>query len=100
MDGPEKRYPVTPCMDVYKSKIKSDRSIEKLKAIIALRGDFHNKEIIGQKWSPTVSIGSMKYFLADATNHKARLHQLDFIGSFIQATVKHIYFLKFDSRYG
>ena len=32
--------PVTPCMDVYKAKIQSDGSLEKLKLRIAVRGDF------------------------------------------------------------
>ena len=35
--------PVTPCMDVYKAKIKSDGSLDKLKLIIVVRGDQQNK---------------------------------------------------------
>ena len=35
--------PVTPCMDVYKEKIQSDRSIDKLKLRIVVRGDMQNK---------------------------------------------------------
>ena len=35
--------PVTPCMDVYKAKIQSDGSLDKLKLIIVIRGDFQNK---------------------------------------------------------
>ena len=31
VQDPEKGEPVTPCMDVYKSKIQSDGSIDKLK---------------------------------------------------------------------
>ena len=31
--------PVTPCMDVYKAKIQSHGSLEKLKLIIVVRGD-------------------------------------------------------------
>ena len=31
--------PVTPCMDVYKAKIQSDGSLDKLKLIILVRGD-------------------------------------------------------------
>ena len=33
---------VTPCMDVYKAKIQSDGSIDKLKLIIVVRGDLQN----------------------------------------------------------
>ena len=35
---PEKGEPVTPCMDVYKYKIQSDGSLDKLKFRILIRG--------------------------------------------------------------
>ena len=35
--------PVTPCMDVYKAKIHSDGSLDKLKLRIVVREDFQNK---------------------------------------------------------
>ena len=35
--------PVTPCMDVYKSKIQSDGSLDRLKLRIVVRGDLQNK---------------------------------------------------------
>ena len=38
--------PVTPCMDVYKAKIQSVGSLDKLKLIIVVRGDLQNKEIV------------------------------------------------------
>ena len=41
----------------------------------------------------------LKYFLADATKHKAGVHQLDFIREFFQARVKKGGFLRLDSRY-
>ena len=34
--------PVTPCMDVYKAKIESDGSLDKLKMRIMVRGDLQN----------------------------------------------------------
>ena len=86
-------------MDVYKSKIQSDGSLDKLKLRIVVRGDFQNKEMVGDTWSPTASMRILKYFLEDATNHNARVHQLDFIGSLFQAKDKNRVFLKFDSRY-
>ena len=39
---PEKGEPVTPFMDVYKTKIQSDGIIDKLKLKIVVRGDLHN----------------------------------------------------------
>ena len=38
---------MTPCMDVYKEKIKSDGSLDRLKLTIIVRGDLHNKELVG-----------------------------------------------------
>ena len=42
---------------------------------------------------------TLNYFLADAAKHKARVHQLDFIGAFLQANVKNRVFVKLDMRY-
>ena len=38
-------------------------------------------------------------FLADAAKHKAIVHQLDFIGAFLQAKAKSRLFVKLDIRY-
>ena len=46
----DKGEPVTPCMDVYKSKIQSDGSLDKLKQRIVVRGDLQNKESVGDTW--------------------------------------------------
>ena len=75
-----KGYPVTPYMYVYKENIQSDGSIDKLKLRISVRGDLHNEEMIGDTWDPKASMRTLKYLLADATKHKARIHQLHFIG--------------------
>ena len=42
---------------------------------------------------------TLKYFLGDATKQKARVHQLYFIGAFLEAKVKNRVFVKLDSRY-
>ena len=55
--------------------------------------------MVGDTWSPTASMRTLKYFLADATKHKARIHQLDFIDAFLQANVKNRVFVKLDMRY-
>ena len=51
---------MTPCMDVYKAKIQSDVSLDKLRLIIVVRGDLHNKELVGNAWSPTASVRTLK----------------------------------------
>ena len=43
VQDPEKGEPVTPCMDVYKAKIQSDGSLDKLKLRIVVIGDTQNK---------------------------------------------------------
>ena len=53
MEEPDKGYPVTPFMDVYKSKIKSDGILDKLKLITLLRGELNNKEMVVVTWYPT-----------------------------------------------
>ena len=88
IEDPKHDEPVTPCMYVYKAMIQSDGSLDKLKLRIVVRADLHNKDMIGDTWSPTASMRTLKYFLADEAKHKARVHQLDFIGAFLQANVK------------
>ena len=51
-----------------------DGSLDKLKLRIVVRGDLQNKEMIEDTWSPTASMIALKYFLADAAKHKARVH--------------------------
>ena len=57
-------------MDVYKAKIQYDGSLYKLKLRKVVRGYLHNKEMVGDTWSPTASMRTLKYFLADAAKHK------------------------------
>ena len=71
-------------MDVYQAKIQSDGSLDKLKLIIVVRRYLKNKELVGDTWSPTEFMRTLKYFLADASKHKARIHQLGFILAFLQ----------------
>ena len=86
-------------MDVYKDKIQSDRSLDKLKLRIVAGGDLQNKKIFGDTWSPTDSMRNLRYLLVDVFKHKARAHQLYFIGAFLQEIFKNRVFVKLDSRY-
>ena len=79
IEDPKEGEPVTPCMDVYKAKIQSYGSLDKLKLRIVVRGDFQNKEMVGDTWSPTASMRTLKYFLADAEKNNAIVHQLDLL---------------------
>ena len=99
VEYPKKGELVTPCMDVYKEKIQSDGSLDKLNLRIVVRGYLQNKELLGDIWSATSSMRTLKTFLAGTTKHKARVHQFYFIGAFLQAKVKNRVFVKLDSRY-
>ena len=70
-------------MNVYKSKIKSDRILDKLKLRIVVRVYLHDKELVGDTRLPTASMRTLKYFLSDYVKHKARVHQLYFIGALL-----------------
>ena len=78
-------------MDFYKATIQSDFSNNKLKLIIVVREDLQNKLMIGSIWDPTASMRTLKYLLAYSAKHKSKVQQLDFIGLFLQANVKHIF---------
>ena len=86
-------------MDVYKANIQPDGSLDKLKLRIVVRGDLQNKEMVGDTRSPTASMMTLKFFLADAAKHKEIFHQLYFIGEFLQAKVKNRVFVKLYFRY-
>ena len=55
--------------------------------------------MVGDNWSPTASMRTWKYLLADAAKHKAIVHQLYFVGAFLQEKVKNRLFVKLDIRY-
>ena len=60
-------------MDVYKAKIQSDGSMDNLKLRIVVGGDLQNKQMVGDTWSPTAPMRTLKYFLTDAAKHKKRV---------------------------
>ena len=90
---------MTLCIDVYKAKIKYDGSLDKLKFRIVVRVDLHNKDLFGYTWLQTASMSNLKYILTDAIKHKTRVHQLYFIGAFLQEKFDNGVFVKLDHRY-
>ncbi len=76
-----------PTMETNKVKIKSDGSLDKLKCRIVVRGDLQDTAM-EDSWSPTAPFRSLKMFLADAARNRCRVHQLDFVGAFLQANVR------------
>ena len=55
--------------------------------------------MVGDTWSPTSSMRTLEYFLADTAKHKSRVHQLDFIGALLQDKVKNRVFVKLNTKY-
>ena len=47
IEDTEKDEPLNPCMDVYKAKIQSDGSLDKLKLISVVIVDLQNKYMVG-----------------------------------------------------
>ena len=78
---------VTPCMDVFKSNIQYDGSLETFWLRIEVRGEFQNMKLIGYTWAPTESMSTLKYFLVYSSKHKSSVHQLHFSGAFLQDNV-------------
>ena len=76
-----------------KRKNQSDGSLDNLKLRIVVRGDLQNKGMVGDTWSPTASMRTLKYFLSDSAKHRARVHQLYFIGKLLQAKLKNRFFV-------
>jgi hypothetical protein len=90
----------TPVMEIFKVKIQSDGSLDKLKTRMVVRGDLQDKSISEDKWSPTASFRSLKMFLAHASHLKVRVRQLDFIGAFLQAKMRTRMFVTIPQIYG
>jgi hypothetical protein len=57
----------TPVMEIFKVKVKSDGSLDKLKTRLVVRGDLQDKNITEDKWSSTASFRSLRMFLGHAS---------------------------------
>ncbi len=99
LDKPRDGEPVIPTMETNKVKIKSDGSLEKLKCRIVVRGDLQDTGM-ENSWSPKAPFRSLKMFLADAARNRCTVHQLDFVGAFLQANVRGRIFVTLPKVYG
>ena len=62
---------MTLLMDVYKTVIYFDGSLDKLKLIIVVRVDLNNKELVGDTCSTIDSMRTLEYFFTYSVKHKA-----------------------------
>jgi hypothetical protein len=87
-------------MEIFKVKVKSNGSLDKLKSRLVVRSDHQDKNITEDKWLPTASFRSLKMFLAHASRLKVRVKQLDFIGAFLQAKMRTRMFITIPQIFG
>jgi hypothetical protein len=99
-DVPHAGETSTPVMEIFKVKVKSDGSLDKLKTRLVVRGDLQDKNITEDKWSPTASFRSLKMFLGHAARLKTRVKQLDFVGAFLQAKMRTRMFVTIPKIFG
>jgi hypothetical protein len=99
-DTPHSGKTSTPVMEIFKVKVKSDGSLDKLKTRLVVRGDLQDKNITEDKWSPRASFRSLKMFLGHASRLKARVKQLDFVGAFLQTKMRTRMFVTIPKVFG
>ena len=85
-DTTNKTDPKVPTTSKSTTKLKSDGTTEKQTAHICLRGDKQTELADFDTWCPIGNFRDLKLFLTFAAHYKRRVHQLDFIGAFLQVT--------------
>ncbi len=97
--NPKDAEPVIPTMETNNVKIKSDKTLDKLKCRIVVRGDLQ-VTAMEDSWSPTAPFRSLKMFLADAARNRCKVHQLDLVGASLQPNVRGRIFVTLPNVYG
>jgi hypothetical protein len=87
----EKCLPVTV---IYKTKLRSDGLVDKLKVRIAIRGDLDEAAQDEDNGAPLATFRLLKVFLADAAKKRRRVYQSDFVGAYLQAYMDRIVYVK------
>ena len=88
VDGPIDD-PIIPVTMKMRIKLKSDGSIDKLKARCCLRGDYQQDLYDWDTWCAIAGFPELKRFLAYNVGQKCRIFQLDFVGAFLQSPTQH-----------
>ena len=88
VDGPIDD-PIIPVTMKMRIKLKSDGTIDKLKARCCLRGDYQQDLYDWDTWCAIAGFPELKRFLAFNVSQKCRIYQLDFIGAFLQSPTQH-----------
>ena len=83
-----------PVRVVYKTKLRSDGLVDKLKTRIAIRGDLDQGATDEDNAAPLASFRLLKIFLCIAAQRKRRVHQADYIGAYLQAKMDRTVYVK------
>ena len=76
-----------PVRVVYKTKLRSDGLVDKLKVRIAIRGDLDTSAKDEDNAAPLATFRLLKLFICEAARRKRRIYQADFIGGYLQANM-------------
>jgi hypothetical protein len=79
-----------PIRAVFKTKLRSDGKVDKLKVRIAIRGDLDQGAMEEDNSAPLASFRLLKVFLSEASRLQKRVYQADFIGAYLQAKMNRI----------
>jgi hypothetical protein len=82
-----------PIRVVFKTKLRSDGKVDKLKIRIAIRGDM-DQGVLEEDNSAPASFRLLKVFLADAARLRKRIYQSDFIAAYLQSRMDRIVYVR------
>jgi hypothetical protein len=92
----EKCIPVTV---IYKTKLKADGMIDKLKIRVAMRGDLDDEAQEEDNGAPLATLRLFKIFLSNASKRRRRIYQSDYIGAYLQAFMDRIVYIIFPKEW-
>jgi hypothetical protein len=75
---------IIPLTAKFRTKLTSIGAIDKLKGRICLRGDMQEKGY-GDTWCAIAGFRALRIFLSTAACQRCCVHQLDFVGTFLQS---------------
>jgi hypothetical protein len=75
---------IVPVTAKFRTKLTSTGAIDKLIGRICLRGDVQEKGY-GDTWCAIAGFRALRVFLSTAARQRCRVHQLDFVGAFLQS---------------
>jgi Reverse transcriptase (RNA-dependent DNA polymerase) len=88
-----------PVCAVFRTKIKADGTVDKLKVRIAIRGDLDQGAKDEDNSAPLATFRLLKVFLAEAAWLRRRVYQADFIGAYLQAKMDRLVYVILPKEY-